>query len=82
MALALAQEDDAPVAIQKVEGGPRLVLPGPPGGEIVVLPDGIADAEFADRVRDIVARVLEAEFGRVDADDLQAVGAVLAPASG
>ena len=67
--LAEVREADAPVAIDEVDGRPVVVVERTPDREVVVDHDRVLDAEFADRVAHVVEVVLEAELGRVRADD-------------
>ena len=68
-ALAEVPEADAPDAIDEVDGRPVVVVERPPDGEVVVDDDRVVDPEFGDRAAYVVEVVLEAELGRVDADD-------------
>ena len=68
-ALAEVLEADAPDAIDEVDGRPVVVVERPPDGEVVVDDDRVVDAQVGDRAAHVVEVVLEAELGRVDADD-------------
>ena len=77
VAFALAQHDDPRLPVEEVEARPGPVAPRTPGPVAVVLADGIADPELADGMLHIRAQMLEGEFRRVDADELQAGRRVL-----
>jgi hypothetical protein len=61
-----------PRGVDEEVRGPVLVPPGVPGLVLVVLHDRVAQALAIDRRRDVAGIALEAELGRVDADDRQA----------
>src|SRR5439155_5318204 len=67
---------DDPLAIHEERGWPRPYPPSSPDREIVVLHDGIADAEPLRRVDHLVVGLLPEELGTVHADDDEAVLAV------
>ena len=71
-ALAEVVESDLAVAAHEVDGRPIVVLEGPPDRETVVDDDRVADAQFACGAAHVVDVVLEAELGRVHADDDEA----------
>ena len=82
-ALAEMLEADAPVAVDQVERRPVVVVERPPDRELVVDHDRVADAQLAHRAAHVVEVVLEAELGRVHADDDQpAVAIALMPTPG
>ena len=62
--------------VDQVLGRPVLVLVGVPGRVVVVLHDGVFDAELLDRRGDVRGDVLEGELGRVHADDHEPVAVV------
>ena len=79
-ALAEVVEPDPPVAVDEVDRRPVVVLERPPDREVVVDDDGVADAELGGRAAHVVEVVLEAELGRVHADDDEpAVAVALVP---
>ena len=73
----LREPDDLSIAVQKIERRPSSIVPCAPGLELVVLGDGVADVKLADGALDIWTDAFESELGRVDADDLQALGPIL-----
>ena len=80
VALAEVRVADLAVGVDQVLGRPVLVAPGIPGAVVVVLRDRVAQVVAGDRVLDVAGVLLEAELGRVDADDRQpAVAVALVP---
>jgi hypothetical protein len=70
-------ESNRTLCICDIERGPVSVRKGVPDGVVAVDGDGIRDAPLLDGRADAVDVRLERELGRVDADDDEAVLAVL-----
>ncbi len=77
-ALAEVHVAHAPARVDQVLRRPVLVPVRVPGGEVVVLRDGIAQPVARDRRLDVARVALERELGRVHADDGETVVAVAA----
>src|SRR4051812_33561006 len=77
ISLAFANKTNLSVRVQQIERRPGTIAPCAPGSRLVVLGDGVAHVQLADRALDIWTHALEPELGRVDADDLQALRPIL-----
>ena len=77
LALAEVVEADPALGIGEIDGRPEVVREGAPHAVVVVDGDRIRDAELGDLGGDIRAGPLEAELGRVHADDGQTGASVL-----
>ena len=72
LALTEMVEADPPVPIGEVQRRPEVVVQGTPDPVVAVDRDRVLDAEGARLGDDVVAVALEAELGRMDADDGEA----------
>ena len=74
--LAEVMEPHAPVAVEEIDGRPVVVVERPPDREVVVDHHRVADVELAGRAAHVLEVVLEAELGRVRADENEAAVAI------